>query len=132
MKKLIILSVLFLTISTLPAQLRIQDLSGNWKIKSYTKNGVAQTFDNTYFRYFESDVGDPIMEQVFTKGGKERCNATCMISIDGNKIYHDYLMSSIEDDPTCSFWIPGEFTYELKNGILKISDKEILMELQRK
>ncbi len=55
-----------------------------------------------------------------------------MISIDGNKAYHDYLMSSIEDDPTCSFWIPGEFTYELKSGVLKISDKEIVMELQRK
>jgi len=57
MKKLIIFSILFFTVSSLQAQLRIQDLTGNWRIKSYTKNGVAQTFDNTYFRYFESDVG---------------------------------------------------------------------------
>jgi hypothetical protein len=132
MKKLIITVLFALTLSSLQAQLKIQDLTGNWKIKSYTKNGIAQTFDNTYFRYFESDVGDPIIEQVFTKNNKERCNATCMISIDGNKIYHDYLMSSIEDDPTCGFWIPGEFIYELKSGILKISDKEIIIELQRK
>ena len=132
MKKIIIASILFLAISSLQAQIRIQDVTGNWKIKSYTKNGVGQNIENTYFRYFESDIGDPILEQVFTNNGKERCAATCMISIKGNKVFHNYLMSSIEDDPTCSFWIPGEFTYELKNGILKISDKEITMELQRK
>lgn len=130
----IIISIVILALSNvLSAQVDLKTLIGNWKIKSFTQNGNAVNTNNIHYIFSLSDVGDYLLEQVFTEKNKTKCTCTAMLSAADNiKVYNDFIMCSDEENPNCTFWIAGEYAYELKNGILYISNEQDKMELQRK
>lgn len=127
----------FLMIAGISAQgsIQMETLSGDWKIKSFIREGKPFILKNTYFRYSVSDVDDFLLDQVLTENNREKCSCTAMIHPpEKNVIFHDLLMCSDEEDgnPVCIFSIAGDYTYEFRNHILYLSNTRDKIELERK
>lgn len=131
----VLLGFLFTAGLSAQGSISLEALSGDWKIKSFMREGKAVILKNTYFRYSVSDVDDFLLDQVLTENNREKCSCTAMIHPpEGNVIFHNLLMCSDEENekPVCLFSIAGNYTYEFRNGILYLSNTSDKIELERR
>lgn len=124
---------LFLMISlSLTAQTKIEELFGDWKVKSFVANGKTEDASKVYFSFSMTDVGDYILNQVHLVSDRNVVCTAMIMEKEANKFSHDYIMSSAEDKPQYSFWLTGTYTYALNGDVLTITGENKKMVLERK
>lgn len=113
----------------LSAQVDFTSIEGDWKVKTLSLNGKIQKTENISIIISNTDLGDYFLEQTYYDSETGACSWSILLEPKGgNKILHDLLI----DEPGCKCNLLGEYSYELKNGMLTISNSKNKMELVKK